>query len=152
MYELDVGGRPSKLTPVLVKFIELGGFNMLTLAETCVMAKIDYTTYRRWMIKAKATFEEHGEIEDKTLRDFYTAYDRGGMRRKELLINIVLQGAIDDPDLALKILERKYPDFSNKQKQLIETTDLDLDKKLNAQKSLTEKELETFKKVFDDKY
>ena len=152
MYELDVGGRPTKLTPALVEFIELGGFNMLTLVETCVMAKRNYTTYRNWMIKAKATFEEHGEIEDRTLREFYTAYDRGMMRRKELLINLVLEGALTDPDLALKLLERKYPDFSNKQKQLIETKDLDLDKKLEARKSLTEKELETFKSVFDEKY
>jgi len=120
MYELNEGGRPSKLNTVLVAAIELGGFSMLTIKDTCVACDITYQTYLNYRKQAKEAMNEEGEIQDKLLNDFFIAHEKGKIKRKAVLIKVCLDSAMSDPDMALKLLERKFPDFSNRIKQEIE--------------------------------
>lgn len=120
MNELNLGGRPYKLNKLVVAAIELGGFSLMTINETCIHANISYRSYLNYRRQAKEAMNEDGYIEDDLLREFFTAHEQGMIKRKDMLMAVCLDDAKSNPDMALKILERKFTDFSNKIKQEVE--------------------------------
>lgn len=107
-------GRPPKVEeagPVVLGAIE----TLSTLTDACKAAGIDESTLRLWR---KMGREKPSSIYGKFSRQFETAKARG----KVGLIGATFKNAMKDGNLALRIMERKWPDEWGKPPEHIELT------------------------------
>jgi len=98
-----MSGRPSKLTPEirqnLAHAISVGA----TYELACVYAGIDYSTFRRWMLKG----EEQAKGDHREFRD---AVKRAEGEAVVRLLSIIELAAKDQWQAAAWKLERRYPE------------------------------------------
>lgn len=66
-------------------------------------AGIDVKTFRNWMVRGQAADEDSDGV-DADMRDFVAACLHAGANSALFLIKSIMQGAKDDPEIALKAL------------------------------------------------
>jgi hypothetical protein len=109
-------GRPSALTPETKnRFLAaLAGLN--TVEDASVYAGIGVSTVSRWLAEGRK--QARGE-----LRDFWVAVEDAKARAKMSLVQTVVTRGRQDPAMALKLLERRYPgEWSRTHKLEVEDT------------------------------
>lgn len=106
---------------VVLSMIECG-MMLYSISESCRVCDITPQTYYNWMRKAKHELDEYGEIQTALLKSIYHAHEKGKITRLSMISDVVFRGALIDPDLGLKVLERHSKQWSNKVEQKIEVT------------------------------
>jgi hypothetical protein len=96
-------GRPSKLTEETVNAFRQAILGTHTIQEAAILAGIDDSTAMRWMARGKRA--RAGEY-----REFYEAIERAKVQAKALFTARVTSEGRKDAKMALKILERRYPE------------------------------------------
>ncbi len=98
----DVPPPPAKYTPglhyAIIKFIE-SGHRPIAAAR---MAGITADTFHRWM--------QRGKQGDPHLVHLVTEVEIAEGKAEGRLVDLVSAGAVHDPELALKMLERRWPE------------------------------------------
>lgn len=95
-------GRPSALTETTTKLFTQALLSLNTIDDAFVIAGIHPSTGHRWIAKGKKA--SAGEY-----RDFYEAVEEARAKAKALLVGKVVVAGRSDANMALKILERRYP-------------------------------------------
>lgn len=100
-------GRPSSLTEETIQLIERRILNLSSYRDAAIAAGIDETTFQRWMRRGRDDFDLARPSEYNT---FYQRVEVANGKVKAVLQGRVYAGSTRDPRLALKILERRWPD------------------------------------------
>jgi len=85
-----------------VKLIRAGA----TYADAAIGAGIDPRTFMTWMAKGREAISQGRET---PFRHFHHAVELANLHIKSQLVGRVLKGTARDPRLALKVLERRFP-------------------------------------------
>jgi hypothetical protein len=97
------GGRPSKLTDEVQKHICEGIRLGMTYARAAAYVRIDYTTFRKWMINGEAN-------KSKQYRKFFEAVKEAEADAVRTCLAIIRKAALDGQWAAAAwLLDRRYP-------------------------------------------
>jgi len=100
-------GRPSSLTGPTIKAIEKRIREGASYADAAKASGIDPRTFQTWLAKGREdTF--NGRMSE--FQHFYQRVEAANLDIKGLLIKRVIKGSAKDPRLALKVLERRFPE------------------------------------------
>jgi hypothetical protein len=100
-------GRPSSLTEETTQAIIKRILNLGSYADASIAAGINVTTFQNWMAKGRADYDRDRASD---YRDFFLRVEQANRNVKAILQGRVYAGSQRDPKLALKILERRWPD------------------------------------------
>jgi hypothetical protein len=100
-------GRPSSLTAATIKSIEKQIRSGSSYADAAKLAGIDPRTFQAWLAKGRDDLQAGRASE---YLHFYQRVEVANIGIKTTLIERVIKGSRKDPRLALKILERRFPD------------------------------------------
>jgi hypothetical protein len=104
-------GRDTKLTPErsqkIVDAIRLGNYAVVA----CQLAGVDDSTFYRWMEKGEDKLDDHGKLiePDPLYRDFRESVRRAEAEAEALAVRTVVVASRSDPNVAIKLLERRWP-------------------------------------------
>ena len=99
-------GRPSSLTPATVKSIEKSIKAGSSYGDAAILAGVDPRTFALWMAHGRQDLQAGRASE---YLHFFQVVERANIDAKAVLIERVMKGSKRDPRLALKILERRFP-------------------------------------------
>jgi transposase-like protein len=105
------GGRPSKLTPEvkekLINAIKMGNY----YEAACAYAGIEYSTFRKWMIKGEKS--KNGEF-----FEFFKAIKQAEAEAEARIVALWQKQIPDNWQAARDFLERRYPDRWGKRERV----------------------------------
>lgn len=96
----DVGGAPTKYTPLVVNKLEAAFNNGFNISEACQYAGISRETYYNWL-----------DIQDGFSDKMAQAQSAPNRKAKEVVITAINDG---DANLAFRYLQARDPDFKPK--------------------------------------
>lgn len=108
--------RPTKLSPQLQERLLKGLSTGASRQDVCAWAGVSLRSFQRWL--------QLGEDEDADdpYREFWRSVNRTERWVKLRLLGIVQQASATDPHLALKFLERKWPEEFGRRSVRVEGT------------------------------
>ena len=147
-------GRNTIITDKLKETVSQCISSSLSVSGTCRVAGISSSAWYQWKLWSEAYQKKTKKQKEKDLigkecYDFFQVVEEAlGKAELKLILDIQKEATAETK---LKVLRRRFHDDWG-EITTVENKDLDIDKKIESQEKISKKEMESFKKLFNDDF